>query len=105
MLQKRESRLYTTNLCAAIPVATLTKVKASIALIIGSMHYEKAPRFRRSKLGWGPPPLRCAVQGLRSATAALWSNCCGVRGGKNRRRTLASRRENGILTLRGKDKR
>jgi hypothetical protein len=34
-----------------------------------------------------PPPLRYAVQGLRSATAALGSNCCGVRGGKNCRRT------------------
>jgi hypothetical protein len=28
------------------------------------MHYEKAPRFRRSRLGWAPPPLRCAVQGF-----------------------------------------
>ena len=36
-----------------------------------SMHYERAPRFRRWKLDVAPPPLRCAVQGLRSATAAL----------------------------------
>jgi hypothetical protein len=35
------------------------------------MHYERAPRFRRSKLDVAPPPLRCA--GLRSATAALES--------------------------------
>src|ERR1035437_593147 len=35
------------------------------------MHYERAPRFRRWKLDVAPPPLRCAVQGLRSATAAL----------------------------------
>src|ERR1017187_3230539 len=36
-----------------------------------SMHYERAPRFRRWKLDVAPPPLRCAVQGLRSAAAAL----------------------------------
>jgi hypothetical protein len=30
----------------------------------GSMHYEKAPRFRRSKPDEAPPPLRCAVQGF-----------------------------------------
>jgi hypothetical protein len=30
-----------------------------------SMHYERAPRFRRWKLDVAPPPLRCAVQGLR----------------------------------------
>src|SRR5260370_16531896 len=35
------------------------------------MHYERAPRFGRSKLDGAPPPLRCAVQGLRSATAAI----------------------------------
>jgi hypothetical protein len=35
------------------------------------MHYERAPRCRRWKLDGAPPPLRCAVQGLRSATAAL----------------------------------
>ena len=33
------------------------------------MHYERAPRFRRSKPDEAPPPLRCAVQELRSATA------------------------------------
>jgi hypothetical protein len=27
-----------------------------------SMHYEKAPRFRRSTPDEAPPPLRCAVQ-------------------------------------------
>src|ERR1019366_6846279 len=30
----------------------------------GSMHYERAPRFRRWKLDVAPPPLRCAVQGF-----------------------------------------
>jgi hypothetical protein len=30
----------------------------------------------------GAPPLRCAVQGLRSATAALGSNCTGEWGAK-----------------------
>src|SRR6478736_649337 len=29
-----------------------------------SMHYEKAPRFRRPKPDEAPPPLRCAVQGF-----------------------------------------
>ena len=29
-----------------------------------SMHYERAPRFRRSRLDVAPPPLRCAVQGF-----------------------------------------
>jgi hypothetical protein len=38
---------------------------------IFSTHYERAPRCRRWKLDGAPPPLRCAVQGLRSATAAL----------------------------------
>ena len=45
--------------------------KSAIALIeaaswrpVGSMHYERAPRFRRSKLGVAPPPLRYAVQGF-----------------------------------------
>jgi hypothetical protein len=36
-----------------------------------SMHYERAPRFGRWKLDVAPPPLRCAVQELRSAAAAL----------------------------------
>jgi hypothetical protein len=36
------------------------------------MHYERGPASARSKLAVGaPPPLRCAVQGLRSAAAAL----------------------------------
>jgi hypothetical protein len=34
------------------------------------MHYERAPRFRRSKPDEAPPPLRCCA-GLRSATAGL----------------------------------
>jgi len=51
-------------------------------------------------MGAASAPLRCAGASLRYGGAK--SNCCGVRGGKNRRRTLASRRENGILTLRGK---
>ena len=32
--------------------------------VIRSMHYERAPRFRRSKPDEAPPPLRCAVQGF-----------------------------------------
>ena len=28
------------------------------------MHYERAPRFRRSRLDEAPPPLRYAVQGF-----------------------------------------
>ena len=32
--------------------------------IAGSMHYERAPRFRRSRPDVAPPPLRCAVQGF-----------------------------------------
>src|SRR6267378_898440 len=47
-----------------------------------SMHYERAPRFRRSKLDVAPPPLRCAVQWLRSATAALGGNCGGMSSAK-----------------------
>src|ERR1700681_1705172 len=42
-----------------------------------SMHYERAPRFRRSKLDGAPPPLRYAVQGLRSAAAALGARDVG----------------------------
>ena len=42
-----------------------------------SMHYERAPRFRSSKLDVAPPPLRCA--GLRSATGAE-SNGSGLCG-------------------------
>ena len=41
------------------------------------MHYERAPQFRRLKLGMAPPPLRYAVPGLRSAAAALGSGVCG----------------------------
>ena len=29
----------------------------------GSMHYERAPHFKRLKLDVAPPPLRSAVQG------------------------------------------
>jgi len=46
----------------------------------GQWHYERAPRFRRSKLDVTPPPLRCAR--LRSAPAALGSNCSGVSSAK-----------------------
>src|ERR1700730_10683510 len=48
----------------------------------GLMHYERAPRFRRLRSDVAPPPLRCAVQGLRSATAALESKCSSVSGAK-----------------------
>jgi hypothetical protein len=40
---------------------TVTEFRGLIRL---SMHYERAPRFRRSKPGEAPPPLRCAVQGF-----------------------------------------
>jgi hypothetical protein len=43
-----------------------------------SMHYERAPHFKGLKLDVAPPPLRSAVQGLRSAAAALGERC--VRG-------------------------
>ncbi len=46
-----------------------------------SMHYERAPRFRRSKLDVAPPPLHCAVQGF-APLRRLESNCSGVCGGK-----------------------
>src|ERR1017187_6821387 len=49
------------------------------------MHYERAPRFR--KLDGAPPPLRYAVQGLRSAAAALGERCGGG--------TAAGSRQNG----------
>jgi hypothetical protein len=39
------------------------------------MHYERAPYFKRLKLDVAPPPLRYAVQGLRSAAAALGERC------------------------------
>src|SRR5260370_22224650 len=45
-------------------------------LIDRSMHYESAPPAQRSKRGVAPPPLRYAVQGVRSAAAALASNRC-----------------------------
>ena len=48
----------------------------------GQCIMKKHPCFRRSKLGWAPAPLRCAVQGLRSVTAALGSNCTGEWGAK-----------------------
>ena len=52
----------------------------------GSMHYEKAPRFRgRSRMRRAASAaLRCA--GLRSATAALESNCSSVPVRKDYRR-------------------
>ena len=47
-------------------------VAAPISLIekteFQSMHYERAPHFRRLKLGMAPPP-------LRSAAAALGERC------------------------------
>jgi Prolyl oligopeptidase, N-terminal beta-propeller domain len=39
---------------------------------IRSMHYERVPRFRRSKLDVVPPPLRCAVQGASLRCGGAW---------------------------------
>jgi len=46
------------------------------------MHYERAPRFRRSKLDVAPPALRCAVQGFAPLRRRWGSNCSGVCGAK-----------------------
>jgi len=52
------------------------------------MHYERARHFRKLKLGMAPPPLRYAVQGLRSAAAALGERCV-------RKETAAGSGQNG----------
>jgi hypothetical protein len=68
------------------------------------MHYEKAPRYRRSKPDEAPPPLRCAVQGFGPLRRRL-----GVTGVDLRwERTTGEPRQISwrmALYLRGKDKR
>jgi hypothetical protein len=59
------------------------------------MHYEKAPRFRRSKPDEAPPPLRCAVQGF-APLRRRW----GVTGVELR--WERAQLENGTLPLEGK---
>jgi hypothetical protein len=49
-----------------------------------SMHYERAPLFRKSKLDVAPPPLRCAVQGFGLLRRGVTAVICPVR--KNSRR-------------------
>jgi hypothetical protein len=68
------------------------------------MHYERAPRFRRWKLDVAPPPLRCAVQGLRSAAAALGEGTGVVCPAKKLQQGLGKWLENGTLPW-GKSKR
>jgi hypothetical protein len=64
------------------------------------MHYERAPRFRRSRLDVAPPPLGCAVQGLRYAAAALGSNRSSVSGGKGLQESIGKSAGEGHFTLR-----
>jgi hypothetical protein len=52
-----------------------------------------------------PPPLRCAVQGLRSATAALGSNCNGESGAKGLQKDVGKLAREWHCDLEGKDKR
>jgi hypothetical protein len=52
-----------------------------------------------------PPPLRCAVQGLRSAPAALGSNCNGEWGGKGLQKDIGKSAREWHFDLEGKDKR
>ena len=49
-----------------------------------------------------PPPLRCAVQGLRSTTAALESNSSSVPGGKGLQESLGKSAGEWHFTLEGK---
>ncbi len=67
------------------------------------MHYEKAPRFRRSRPDGAPPSLRCAVQGF--ASAALESNCSIVAGGKELQERLVKLAGEWHFYLEGKDNR
>ncbi len=69
--------------------------------LLGSMHYEGAPRFRRSRLDVAPPPPGCAVQGLSAAAAALGSNCSSVSGGKGLQESIGKSAGDGHFTLRG----
>jgi hypothetical protein len=64
-------------------------METSLAVILSrSMHYERAPHFKGLNVGMAPPPLRYAVQGLRSAAAAQGERCV-------RRRKLARSSQNG----------
>jgi hypothetical protein len=67
------------------------------------MHYERAPRFRRSKLDVAPPPLHCAVQGF-APLRRLESNCSGVCGGKDVQEGIGKSAGEWHFTL-GEDKR
>src|ERR1019366_1869383 len=64
------------------------------------MHYERAPRFSRVEVGWGAASaaLRCA--GLRSATAALGSNCNSVSGAKGLQESIGKSAGEWHFTLR-----
>src|ERR1700687_1078811 len=66
----------------------------------GSMHYEKAPPLQKVAAGVGAASasLRCA--GLRSATAALESNCSSVPGGKGLQESLVKLAGEWHFTLR-----
>jgi hypothetical protein len=64
------------------------------------MHYERAPRFRRSKLDAAPPPLRYAVQGF----APLRRLRISVHGRKKVQEGIGRSVEEWHFTL-GKDKR
>src|ERR1035441_289977 len=67
-----------------------------------SMHYERAPRFPRSKLeGAASAALRCA--GLRSASAALGSKWSGVSGAKGLQRSIGKSAGEWHFTLGGKE--
>jgi hypothetical protein len=63
-----------------------------------SMHYERAPRFRRLRPDVAPPPLRCV--GLCSATAALKSNCGSVSGAKGLQESIGKSAGEWHFTLR-----
>ena len=66
------------------------------------MHYERAPRFRRSKPDEAPPPLRCAVQGFAPLRRRLGSNCNGGRGAKELQKDIGKSAGEWHFTLRGK---
>jgi hypothetical protein len=72
-----------------------------------SMHYEKAPLLQKVAvvMGAASAALRCAVQGLRSATAALGSNCNGEWGGKGLQKDIGKSASEWHFYLEGKDNR
>ena len=55
---------------------------------------------RRSRTDVAPPPLGCAVQGLRSARAALRSNCRSVSGAKGLQESIGKSAGEWHFTLR-----